>query len=380
MGAAVTEEKQQETAPTEVEHNEAPEAEYEPRRSHPAFGLGKVGAIIIAVLVVGLIAFHVGESLDPASYGRDAGGFAGNSDYGGGYDWGGSSYDYDWGGSSYDYSWDWDDDDDWEWGWTDSDTGDTYYGDYEEVGLIDIVIVLIIVAIVLLPGFFPFGALMRYEDKKKRSSRSSRSSQPAGASRTPASQLRPLNQLMERDPEFSAAAVDEMIANVYVQMQHAWTAGDFEPMRPYFNNTLFSQFSNQLDALKKRGHTNYVDNIAVLEVKTRGWYETFGFEYLVVKVRTRITDYTMDRNGRVVSGYTNAESYMEYEYTLGRTAFTQTTTQTAQTVAGECPNCGAPINLAQSAKCPYCGTVVESNRFTWVITNIKGISQQIQHH
>lgn len=229
-------------------------------------------------------------------------------------------------------------------------------------------------AIIFLPGFAP---LSIFAGGGRRNTSPPRSARPAGATRTSDSQLRPLSKLLERDPEFSATAVNETIANVYVQMQHAWTAGDFEPMRPYFSNTLFAQFSNQLDALKKRGHTNYVDNIAVLEVNTRGWYETNGFEYLVVKVRTRITDYTMDRNGRVVSGYTDAESYMEYEYTLGRPVGTKTTKQVSQTVAAACPNCGAPIDLAQSAKCKYCGTVIESNRFTWVITNIKGISQQI---
>lgn len=368
----MTEEKQLESIANDVEHNDAPEAEFEPKREHPAFGLSRVGIAIIAVLVVGLLAFHVGYNPDPASVGRDAGGFAGNSDYGGGYDWGGSSYDWDW--DDDDWDWDWDDDD-WDWSWSDSDTGYTYSGDSEPMTLVDIVVVLIIIAIALLPGFVPFGTLMRHGSRQKRRPPAS---QPAGASRTSASQLHGFGKLQQRDPEFSPTAVEETIANVYVQMQQAWTAGDFEPMRPYFSNTLFSQFSNQLDALNKRGHTNHVDNIAVLETRARGWYETNGFEYLVMKVRTRITDYTTNRNGRVVSGHADAESYMEYEYTLGRPSGTKTTKQTAQTVAGECPNCGAPINLAQSAKCEYCGTVVESNRFTWVITQIRGISQQIK--
>lgn len=110
----MTDEKQFETVSTDIEHHEAPDVEPEPKRAQPAFGLGKVGAAVIAVLVVGLIALHMGYTPDSSLFGRDAGGFAGNSDYGG-YDWGGSSYD--WGGSSsydYDYDWDWDDDD-WDW-------------------------------------------------------------------------------------------------------------------------------------------------------------------------------------------------------------------------------------------------------------------------
>ena len=130
--------------------------------------------------------------------------------------------------------------------------------------------------------------------------------------------------------------------------------------------------------MKNMGQTNYVNNIAVLEVSTRGWYEAKGNEYLVMKVRTRITDFTVDdRTGNVISGFKDAESFMTYEYTLSRTAGTKTTTMDKQTVAGQCPHCGAPINLAQSAKCEYCGTVIESKQHTWVITEIRGISQQI---
>lgn len=338
--------------------------EPQPKREHPAFGLSRIGLAIIAVLMVGLVAWHVGTASNAASIGRDAGGFAGGSDYGGGgYDYGGSSYDYDWGGSSYDYDYDYD----WDWDW---DSGSSYSGG--DFGWLDVAIILIIVIGLLGPAFLP--TLPRHKEHKPKQSRAS---QPAGATPTPSSQLKPISKLQERDPGFSSAAIDEMIANVYVRMQQAWTAGNFEPMRPYFSNALFSQFANQLDALNKKGWTNYVEGIAVLEAKVRGWYETNDSEYLVMKVRTRIIDYTMDKSGNVVGGYTNKESYMEYEYTLARPAGMLTTGQTSQTEAAECPNCGAPINLAQSAKCEYCGTVVESKRFTWVISGIKGISQQI---
>lgn len=324
----------------------------EPRRKRPFFGWNIAAIAAAVVLAFALVGYHTGFVPDPVNLGRDAGGFAGGSDYGGGgYDFGGSSYDY--GGSSGYYHYD-----------------DDYSGS-GEFGWIDVVVIIVILYLVFGPK--PNLGGQGPSDKK----RTAGGAQPAGASRTPDSRLRPISALVERDPLFSAAAVEETIANVYVRMQQAWTAGDFEPMRPYFSNTLFSQFANQLAALTRQGRVNHVDNIAVLEASVRGWYESEGFEYLVMKVRTRITDYTLDLAGNVVSGFTDAESYMEYEYTLGRSAGTLTGAQAAQTQADECPNCGAPINLAQSARCAYCGTVVESSRFTWVITAIKGISQQI---
>ena len=46
----------------------------------------------------------------------------------------------------------------------------------------------------------------------------------------------------------------------------------------------------------------------------------------------------------------------------------------AQTVT--CPNCGAPLDLNATAKCQYCGAVIQSADFDWVLKTIKGISQQ----
>ena len=41
-----------------------------------------------------------------------------------------------------------------------------------------------------------------------------------------------------------------------------------------------------------------------------------------------------------------------------------------------CRNCGAPLDLNATAKCQYCGAVIQSADFDWVIKTIKGISQQ----
>ena len=37
----------------------------------------------------------------------------------------------------------------------------------------------------------------------------------------------------------------------------------------------------------------------------------------------------------------------------------------------ECPNCGAEIKLNQAGKCEYCGTVVTSGNFDWVLSRIE---------
>ena len=41
-----------------------------------------------------------------------------------------------------------------------------------------------------------------------------------------------------------------------------------------------------------------------------------------------------------------------------------------------CPSCSAPLAINQNAKCPYCGSIINSKDYDWSIAAIKGISQR----
>ncbi len=270
----------------------------------------------------------------------DAGNFAGSSSYGGSSSSSSSSSSSYSGSSDYDY-----DDSDSEYDW-----------------LITIVVVAFILGVSFIKLMLPGS--------------DSDESQPQGASVTDAALLSDLDELVAKDPLFNAAAVTDKLANTYVKIQNAWTAGDLEPVRPYFEDALYAQFERQLNSLKSQGHVNHVDNIAVLECVARGWFISRGNENLVCKVRTRITDYTVDSSGDVVQGSQDRELFMEYEYTLSRPEGTLTQAQGSEVAVHECPNCAAPLNEGASARCPYCGSVIAIKQHDWVISSIKGISQQ----
>lgn len=284
----------------------------------------------------------------PMAARADVGGFAGDSDYGGS-DWGGGS-DSDWGDSD----------------WSSSSSGGGGGGFGIEALVIGIILIIIIVQ----------------STKKSRGGSSGRSGRSGkrpvapGASRTPDSQLTPIAQYGALDEGFDAAALSEKLSNWYVRMQNAWQAKDFEPMRPYFTDTLFAQFQRQLNALASAGRTNYVERIAVLGVTLRGYFRRDGQDHIVAELRTRIVDYTVDdKTGAVISGSRTAEKFMTYEWELVRPSG-QITRKPGQMQSIHCPNCGAPLNINQSAKCEYCGSIITLEDHDFVISAIKGISQR----
>lgn len=290
----------------------------------------------------------------PAFAGADFGDFSGDSDYGGswdsGSDWSSSSWDSDYSSESY------------------SDDGDVSVGDIE-IGLVVMVVIVVL------------GLIIDVSEKMKKKKQygagrpQSAQGRPQGAQRTPDSRLQPLGDLAVTDPSFDANAMQEKISNLYVQMQNCWTDKNIESLRPYFTDAFFTQMERQLNGLKSKGLTNHVDRIAVLGVNLRGFYKQGGDEHLIVELRTRIVDYTVqDSDKKLVSGDRNREKFMTYEWDMCR-AEGSVTTKAGAMQSVSCPGCGAPLSINTTAKCPYCGRVVTLDEHDWALCAIKGISQ-----
>ncbi len=298
--------------------------------------------ILVFVLCILLMAL-------PAFAGADFGDFSGDSDYGGSWDSGS-----DWSSSSWD---------------SDYSSG-SYYDDDSDVSGIDIGISLAVMAAIVV-----LSLIFDVSEKRKKKKQHGAQGRPQGAQRTPDSRLQPLGDLAVTDPSFDANAMQEKISNLYVQMQNCWTDKNIESLRPYFTDAFFTQMERQLNGLKSRGLTNHADRIAVLGVNLRGFYKQGGDEHLIVELRTRIVDYTVqDSDKKLVSGDRNREKFMTYEWDMCRAEGSVTTREGAmQSVS--CPGCGAPLSINTTAKCPYCGRVVTLDEHDWALCAIKGISQ-----
>ena len=262
----------------------------------------------------------------------DAGNFGGDSDWGGG-DWD-SDWDSDWGGG------DWDSD----WG---GGGGGIILFDGSGGGsdlLVAVVVVLIIALYVL-----------RRSRGGKRAGR--RNGSGGGACRAPAEPAGlPLSVLKEKDPNFNEQALLERVGNLYVQMQMAWQAKDWE--------------------LKTQGLTNGVERIAVLDAFISRYYQEGDDDVLVIRLSTRICDYTIrDDTGELVRGSRTRELFMTYDWKMTRSqAFTTPDASGMSSV--NCPNCGAPLSVRASGRCEYCGTVVTLADHDWALSAIRGVSQR----
>ena len=294
--------------------------------------------ILRRLFVLALCACLVLLAVLPA--GADFGDYSGDSDFG----------DSDW--SSSDSSWD------------SSDYDSDYSSDSSGEGIGGPTIVVIVIILVIC---FAIGNIGSKNKKAKGGT-----SWSAAANR----KLKPIVEYEKLDENFDKAELTSKLSNLYVQMQDCWQKKDISPIRPYCTDAFFTQMDNQLQRKKQQGQTNYIERIAVLSVELRGWCQEGGNDVLVARLNTRIVDYTLDdKTGKLISGSRDKEKFMVYEWDLVRTTGMKTEKDNPmQTV--NCPNCGAPVEINASAKCPYCGSVITLEEHDFALNAIRAISQE----
>lgn len=279
-------------------------------------------------------------------------------DYGGGDDWGGDdwgdSYDYDdgWGGSSYSYS-----------------------GSHGSSGSVSIPVVVVVIVIIVAYSVTKSrlakktsGTAQAPTSRNMQSGRSN-ASQPA---KTLPDRTEQISQIMKaKDVNFTANDFLSYVKRVYVDIQEAWSKRDLEPVRSVLHPNLYQQTQQQIDRKIADGIVNHLERIAVNTAYLTGYRQDDDYEYMAVYLAAQMIDYQVkEETGEVLYGDRNTLWHMFYKMTFVRAITMQTPDITeAENEVMRCPSCGAPIEGTAFGKCEYCGTVVSTGKYGWVLSD-----------
>lgn len=280
-------------------------------------------AVILTTFCVSLIGFD----------GNDYGGGGGGGDWGGG-DWG----DSDWGSDDYDYG-----------------SGGGSFG-FISVPVIIIIIVIIIIS----------------KSKGKGSTPTVRSGQGSQGSNVflPNRSDEIQNLIRKKDPNFTADDFVTFAKQVYIDIQMAWCGRDMTPVRPVLHQNLFNTTQRQVEEKKAQGIVYHYESIAINTAYLTSFVRDREFEYLTVYLNARMIDYQVDeKTGNIIRGDKTTRWDMRYKMKFVRSVGTLTKEKVSGTQGYNCPNCGAPLEITSSGECPYCGSVVTTGDYSWVLTD-----------
>ncbi|MCM1054863.1 MAG: transporter [Bacteroides sp.] len=268
-------------------------------------------------------------------------GFDGN-DYGGGDDWGGGDYDFDWGG-----------DDD----WGGSSSGGSSFG---FIGSLPVLIIVIIVVVII---------------NKNKGSGSAPTVRPGQGSQGMNVILPNRNDQIQgiirrKDPDFTADDFVTFAKQVYIDIQTAWCNRDMTPVRPVMHQNLFNTTQRQVEEKIKQGVVYHYESIAINTAYLTSFVRDKDFEYLTVYLNARMIDYQVDeKTGNIIRGDKTTRWDLRYKMKFVRSVGVLTKGKTDGAHGYNCPNCGAPLEITSSGECPYCGSVVTTGDYSWVLTD-----------
>jgi hypothetical protein len=177
-------------------------------------------------------------------------------------------------------------------------------------------------------------------------------------------------RLRERDPGFDPADLCRRVSAGFVKLQGAWSAQDLSAVRPFISDGVHERFSLQFAEQKAQGYRNAMQDVAVLEATIADSATDAVYDEVAVRIRARAQDFRVSlADGRRLPGPAVPSSFTEIWSFLRRRG--------AATVAGKpgllegnCPNCGAPVAMNESANCTNCSALLRSGEYDWVLAEI----------
>lgn len=177
-----------------------------------------------------------------------------------------------------------------------------------------------------------------------------------------------LSALQQRDPSFDQNAFLARVGLVFQTMQVAWSSLAWDQARPYLSDNLWTAQTYWIDAYRKSGLRNMMDNPRIGRLEFARLTSDRWFDAITVRLFAAGRDYTIrDADGVVVGGDRNRDrEYTEY-WTLIRASGAKGPARTD----AACPSCGAPLAINAAGQCGHCQVKLTSGQFDWVLSRIE---------
>ena len=180
------------------------------------------------------------------------------------------------------------------------------------------------------------------------------------------------------DPDFSYDKFVAWTKEVFITLQTAWSERDISKARPFEKEELYTQHQTQINEYINRGWINVLERINVNNAHLYRYTRDAEYEHLTVFMQARMTDYIKDEtSNQVIKGDPYNDCFMQYLYTFTRKTGVLTSSAKSQNSIVACPHCGAPTQITSAGKCEYCGFIVTTGEFSWVLSNIEGVKSNV---
>ncbi|HNV71229.1 MAG TPA: transporter, partial [Candidatus Ozemobacteraceae bacterium] len=179
-----------------------------------------------------------------------------------------------------------------------------------------------------------------------------------------------LQALKKRDPQFTEDAFLKRVERAFLKVQKAWCDHNLPLAQAFLSDGVLERFGLQIKEQIDKGVRDRMENIQVLERRVAQIQSDAHFDTIHVYVRASAIDYQEDLKTKKPVGAKKGDEEFEEYWSFLRKPSAKSLSVKGGLIEGVCPNCGAPLEVSATVKCPYCQALLRSGEYDWVLAEI----------
>ncbi|MBT5019721.1 MAG: TIM44-like domain-containing protein [Planctomicrobium sp.] len=179
-------------------------------------------------------------------------------------------------------------------------------------------------------------------------------------------------QIMENDPGFNVQHIEDRASVMFWRLKAAEFYNDIKYAEPVVSPKYKPDFSQKLHA------TEFWKDPAVGKVEIIDAQLGSDTKPDIIRVKVRWSGKFVERLKRKKFRTLRDQAIYTHVYVLVREHGVSSSGEASFTSAG-CSNCGAPINVNKEGACVYCGAVLNTGKFDWVLDDIVPYSASLAY-
>ena len=178
-----------------------------------------------------------------------------------------------------------------------------------------------------------------------------------------------LDELVKLDKDFNQGMFITKVNNIFIMLHSAIMMDDLDRVRHFISDDLEKRYENFLRNLNDNQERQMFDELNVKTTEIKDISVFSGKAVIKVDITSRYMDYIVDKNsGSFIRGNNSSRVEKINHLTLEKDLSAHYIN-----ILRKCPTCGASVDINKSGKCEYCGSIFNTEKHDWVLTNIETI-------
>jgi predicted lipid-binding transport protein (Tim44 family) len=174
---------------------------------------------------------------------------------------------------------------------------------------------------------------------------------------------------VEMFPEEKPQEFLDKVSKAFLTIQQSWSEQNLSHMRRFITDGVYRRFNAQFTMMKLLGQSNPISDVLIHGAEIAKVRHDGGYDCVDVMIRATASDQFVCEKFPQLNSPGGNEEFTEF-WTFVRRADCRPGKDIFHNE--NCPQCAAPLTakLMETARCPYCGSYLNSGEWDWVLAEI----------